>query len=136
MSAEPFLDTNIIVYTFDQQSGEKAERARALTRDSNWQISWQVLQEFSNVALHRFETPMKSEDLNEFSKLVLWPRCTVIPSAELFSQAVKIREQTQYRFYDSLIVASALLSGAEVLYSEDLQHDRKIGDLKIENPFL
>jgi predicted nucleic acid-binding protein len=41
-----------------------------------------------------------------------------------------------YRFYDSLIVASALNSGARILYSEDLQHGRRIGDLRIENPFL
>jgi len=32
--------------------------------------------------------------------------------------------------------AAALVVGAEALYSEDLQHGRKIGDVRIENPFL
>lgn len=41
----------------------------------------------------------------------------------------------QYRYYDSLIVASALVAGANILYSEDLQEDRIIGNLKIVNPF-
>ncbi|MDF2375607.1 MAG: PIN domain-containing protein [Verrucomicrobiales bacterium] len=136
MSAEPFLDTNVLVYIFDQQSTEKAERARQLTRNKNWQTSWQVLQEFSNVALHRFKTPMKEEDLDAYLKLVLWPRCSVFPNAELFSQALTIRARTQYRLYDSLIVASALVSGAEILYSEDLQHGRDLGGLTIQNPFL
>lgn len=43
--------------------------------------------------------------------------------------------QTQYRFYDSLIVAAALASGAAVLFTEDIQHGRALGSLRIENPF-
>jgi len=136
MTADPFLDTNILVYTFDRDAPDKAERARELTNGTDWQISWQVIQEFSNVAIHRFKTPLKSEDLEAFLKLVLWPRCSVMPGQAIFTQALRIQKETQYRFYDSLIVASALNSGAGILYSEDLQHGRRIGDLRIENPFL
>lgn len=48
----------------------------------------------------------------------------------------KVKAGTDYRFYDSLIVAGALAAGAERLYSEDMQNGRKIGDLVIANPFL
>jgi predicted nucleic acid-binding protein len=34
-----------------------------------------------------------------------------------------------------MILAAALRSGAEILYSEDLQHGRQIEHLKIINPF-
>ena len=34
------------------------------------------------------------------------------------------------------MVAAAFESGAPVLYSEDLQHDRRIGPLRVINPFL
>jgi predicted nucleic acid-binding protein len=49
---------------------------------------------------------------------------------------LRIHKETQYRFYDSRIVAAALESKAPILYSEDLQHDRRIGPLHIINPFL
>jgi predicted nucleic acid-binding protein len=34
-----------------------------------------------------------------------------------------------------LIVAAAEQGGCSVLYTEDLQHGRRIGNLKIEDPF-
>ncbi|MFT7513289.1 MAG: putative nucleic acid-binding protein, partial [Candidatus Omnitrophota bacterium] len=44
--------------------------------------------------------------------------------------------QTQYRYYDSLVVASAIHAGASRLYSENLQHGRTIAGLEIINPFV
>ena len=62
MSAEYFLDTNVLVYAFDQTAPEKQARARELLNvDRNWAISWQVVQEFSSVALHRFAKPVSPD---------------------------------------------------------------------------
>ena len=101
-----------------------------------WGVSWQVVQEFANLALHRFAVAMKPEDLADYLDLVLWPRCVVVPSLNLYRAAATLHGQTQYRFYDSLIVATALASGAAVLFTEDLQHGRVLGSLTIENPFI
>lgn len=138
MAAKVFLDTNVLVYAFDLGAVAKRERARALIRDPqlDWCVSWQVVQEFSNVALHRFKNPMGSEDLSDYLELVMMPQCEVMPTRELYLSAIRLQSQTQYRFYDSLIVASALAAGAQELYSEDLQSGRKIGDLQIVNPFM
>ena len=109
MSAEYFLDTNVLVYAFDQTSPEKQEKARALLDlNRNWAISWQVVQEFSSVALHRFKKPVTPEFLNNFVELVLWPKCLVMPSLPVYQSATNICEQTQYRYYDALILAAAL----------------------------
>jgi|SRR6056297_580062 len=135
MSADLFLDTNVIVYSFDQSEPGKQRIASEVIRRGDWQISWQVIQEFANVARHRFAKPLKTADLSDFIDLVLWPRCTVLPSDTLYKNALSLSDQTQYRFYDSLIVASALSSGATKLLSEDLQHGREFGDLRVENPF-
>jgi predicted nucleic acid-binding protein len=135
MSADKFLDTNVFVYAFDKTDAVKQERAFALIQQPAWTISWQVIQEFAHVALHRFKTPFKTRDLAEYVDLVLWPRCTVFPSADIYRHAFEIHEKAQYRFYDSVIVASALAAGATTLYSEDLQHGRSFGPLKILNPF-
>lgn len=136
MSAKCFLDTNVLVYSFDHGSPGKRARSREIIRNSgSWVISWQVLQEFCNVALHRFAKPMSTEDLGEYLRLILVPGCRIMPTAQLYEQAVRIQAQTHYRFYDSLIVASALAAGVETLFSEDLQSDRMIGNLRITNPF-
>ena len=58
MRGDSFLDTNILVYAFDPGSPQKREKARALIEGSGWCVSWQVVQEFSHVALHRFFTMM------------------------------------------------------------------------------
>jgi predicted nucleic acid-binding protein len=137
MSAEYFLDTNIVAYAFDQSAHEKRSRAISLMEDhAPWVISWQILQEFSNVALHRFRIPLTAQFLTDFNEHLLWPHCRIQPSAKLYSEALRIHQQSQYRFYDSLIVAAAIESGAGILYSEDLQHGRQIGSLRILNPFL
>lgn len=136
MSAEYFLDTNVLVYAFDPDHPDKQQRARELMLDDvPWAISWQVVQEFCSVALHRFERPLDQPYLSDLLELLLVPHCTVQPTPSIWEVAPQIKESTQYRFCDSLVVASALESGAPVLYSEDLQYGREIGPLRILNPF-
>lgn len=136
MSAEYFLDTNVLVYAFDQSAPEKQSRAKELLDvDRNWAISWQVVQEFSSVALLRFAKPVSPSFLKNFIELVLWPKCKVMPSQSIYQAAIEIHHQTQYRYYDALVLAAALESGAPTLYTEDLQDNRAFGSLSIRNPF-
>ena len=135
MNGDLFLDTNVLVCAFDPSVPAKQARAREVLSSERWLVSWQVVQEFSHVALHRFATPMAPADLQDFLRLVLWPRCRVLPSATLYEAAVQLHLQTQFRFYDCLVVASALASGAATLLSEDLQAGRRFGPLTITNPF-
>lgn len=136
MSAESFLDTNILVYAFEKEIPQKREIALSLMEPGKpWQISWQVIQEFSSVALHKFKVPLDADYLADFASEILRPHCTIFPSPQIYRTAIHLHRETQYRFYDCLILAAALESGAKILYSEDLQHGRSFGDLKIVNPF-
>lgn len=139
MSAEYFLDTNVLVYTFDDEAPEKRDLARELIaralREGSGVISWQVVQEFLNVALHKWEKPMSPGDASDFLSSTLEPLCTVFPSVTLWRSALWLRATSHYRFYDSMIVAAAQQSGAGILYSEDLQAGRQFGHLRIRNPF-
>ena len=139
MPAEFFLDTNVLVYTFDSSAPAKRSRARELVQDAletgDGVISWQVAQEFLNVALHRFERPLTPREAAEYVDEVLAPLCHVFPSPELLRDALAIHTETGFRFYDSLVVASAAASGARTLYTEDLQAGREIRGLRIANPF-
>ncbi len=137
MKPSCFLDTNVLVYAFEQDEPEKRARARELVSpDLPSVISWQVVQEFIHVARHKFRKPLDHDYLRDLVDLLLAPKCAVYPTSKLWVEALAIQAETQYRFYDSLIVAAAIESGAPVLYSEDLQHGRVIGNLRILNPFL
>jgi predicted nucleic acid-binding protein len=139
MSVEFFLDTNVIVYSFDATTPAKADKARMLIkkalREGVGTISWQVIQEFSNLALRKFAMPMTARECELYLKKTLFPLCSIWPSESLYSDAIHIVEETGYTYYDGLILAAALESGASKLLTEDLQDGRKVGALKIENPF-
>ena len=51
-------------------------------------------------------------------------------------EAIRVGERYRLSMWDSLIVAAALLSDCETLYSEDLQNGQVFDDrLKVVNPF-
>jgi Predicted nucleic-acid-binding protein, contains PIN domain len=139
MGAEYFLDTNILVYSFDASAPGKASKARSLIEDSlitgHGAISWQVVQEFCNLALRKFTSPMTVTECSLYASKVLFPLCRVWPSDSLLSCALDLVDESGYSFFDCLIVAAALESGAERLYTEDLQDGRRIRGLIVENPF-
>ena len=135
MSTEYFLDTNVLVYAFDQTQPKKRERARDLLDPKrDWAISWQVVQEFSSVALHRFAEPVNPNFLENFLELVRLPKCLVMPSQSLYTAAISLHRKTQYRFYDSSIATAAVESVASALWTGDLQAGRPSTRVQIENP--
>ena len=139
MPGRYFLDTNIIVYSFDSTAPRKQAIAKkliknALVLDIGF-ISYQVIQEFINVATRKFQEPLEPEDCKIYINRFLSPICEIIQSVDLYEDAIDIRSETGFSYYDALIVASALKGNATILYTEDLQHNRKIRGLKIINPF-
>ena len=134
MSEPFFLDTNILVYAALQPDA-RSEQARALLMRRGL-ISVQVLNEFVSVASRKLgrQWPAIREALT-FVK-VLCP--TVLPlTIDTHERALAISERTGYRFFDALIIASALEAGCDTLFSEDLQTGQHIeGQLTIRNPFL
>ncbi len=139
MSAKHFLDTNIFVYSFDQNQPEKRERALGLIAEAlqsgDGLISSQVIQEFLNVATRKFSRPMKPADCQVYLTRVLHPLCQVYPDLALYETSLDIHEETGYSFYDSLILAGALRGECSILYSEDLKAGQQVRGLKIINPF-
>jgi predicted nucleic acid-binding protein len=140
MSDRYFLDTNILVYSFDPVEPRKASLAedlvtRAVTSGLGT-ISYQVVQEFINVSLRQFGAAMTVTELELYFFKILLPMMRVPSSTELFLEALRLQTAGRIAWYDSLIVAAAMRSGCKILYSEDLQHGRRFGDLVIQNPFF
>ena len=139
MSGRFFLDTNIFIYSFDRSSPAKARLSTQLIRQAvatrKGIVSYQVVQEFFNVALRRFAQPMTVAEAEQFLAAVFRPLLAVQSSQALYSEALRLKEKHRLSWYDSLIVAAALEAHCGVLYSEDLQHAQRFGDLQVENPF-
>jgi len=133
-----FLDTNIIAYTFDKTAPEKQTVSQQLVEkalSNEGVISYQVIQEFINLALRKFSPPMTERQAKRYLQTVLLQICDYYPADIFFERSLDVRERWQFGWYDSLIIAAALELGCDVLYSEDLQHEQKIETLTIINPF-
>jgi predicted nucleic acid-binding protein len=139
MSGRFFLDTNIFVYSFDANAPKKAAQATKLIRKGietrGGIVSYQVVQEFFNVALRRFVKPMSSVDAEQYLSTTFRPLLAVHSSLALYGQALRIGTRFRLAWYDSLIVASAIEGQCNVLYSEDFQDGQKIESVSISNPF-
>jgi predicted nucleic acid-binding protein len=140
MSARFFLDTNIFVYTFDTKAPAKAKRAARLIRQAadtgEGVVSYQVVQEFFNVAFRRFSRPMNVAEAEQYLVTVFRPLLAVHSSPTLYVEALRVSGKYRLSWYDSLIVAAALQAQCGRLYSEDLQHGQELEGLRIENPFV
>ncbi len=139
MSDRFFLDTNIFVYSFDRSSPAKAQRAAQLIREAlttqKGVISYQVVQEFFNVALRRFSQPMNAADAGQYLTTVFRPLLTVHSSQALYAEALQIHSQSGLSWYDSLIVSAAIQARCDLLLTEDIQHGQRFGSLQVMNPF-
>jgi predicted nucleic acid-binding protein len=140
MSGRFFLDTNIFVYSFDANSPKKLAQSTKLIRRAietrGGIVSYQVVQEFFNVALRRFAKPMSRADAEQYLSTTFRPLLSVHSSPALYGEALRIASRFQLAWYDSLVVASAIEGKCELLYSEDLQDGQQIGSVTIRNPFV
>jgi predicted nucleic acid-binding protein len=133
-----FLDTNVLVYAYDVDAEAKHDIARDLLLGL-WEaeaavVSVQVLQEFYVTVTRKLPKPMSKRAAREILETYdAWP--VHRPTVEDAVFAAELEERHRLSFWDALVVVSAQRSGAETLLSEDLQHDRRIEGVRIENPF-
>jgi predicted nucleic acid-binding protein len=135
-----FLDTNILVYTFDRRDSSKRRKASGLLASAletqRGIISYQVVQEFLNIATRKFSDPMTAPEAQLYLARILMPLCEVFPDSALYSRALSMAGESGMGFFDALIITSATAGGCETIWTEDLQHGRKIGTVTIRNPFV
>ena len=133
-----FLDTNFLVYLFDEDSPTKKALAQELfeieASAGDVVLSTQVLQEFYVTVTRKLARPLKAETalqaLSQFAALSV----IEIDSAMILGAARRCLKDS-ISFWDALIVDAALKAGARRLWSEDLQDGRTIDVMRIENPF-
>lgn len=137
MSDRTFVDTNILIYAHDVDAKGKHEAAKqilhGLWSERAGVLSMQVLQEFYVNVTRKIPHPISKESARlVVSTYTTW--CVDTTPAEI-SSAFRIEDDSRIGFWDALIVASAIKSGANRLLSDDLNAGQVIDGVRIENPF-
>lgn len=139
MSVRAFVDTHVLVYAHDAAAGPKHARAAALVAGL-WQsgegvVSTQVLQEFFvNVTRKCANPPTVAEAKAWIADYMYWH--VIVNDADAILEAIDLQARHQLSFRDALVVQAAHTAGAELLYSEDLNHGQYYGTVRVQNPFL
>ena len=134
-----FLDTNILVYAYDISSGSKHDVARNIVADL-WNfrtgvLSIQVLQELFVTVTKKIPKPLDVKTTRDIVRdFLLWE--VVDNDGELMMAAMDVQMKYHYAFWDSLIIAAAIKSGASILITEDLNNGQIIEGVLIKNPFV
>lgn len=131
-AAEAFYDTNVVLYLLSSEAA-RADRAEELLA-AGGRVSIQVLNEFAAVASRKLG--MNWRDIGEILGEVR-AVCSVEPMGiETHERGLAIASRYRLHVYDAMIVASALLAGCTLLYSEDLQHGQIFErSLTVRDPF-
>ncbi|MGD0831496.1 MAG: PIN domain-containing protein [Terracidiphilus sp.] len=137
MNAKVFVDTNILVYAHDQNEGYKQAAAkrvlRELSQERSGALNMQVLQEFYNTATRKLAFPLPRDEARAIVEdFAFW--CVETTPAEI-KRAFQIEDEARNGFWDAMIFAAAIKSGASVVYSEDLNPGQRIAGIRVENPF-
>ncbi|EIJ44133.1 putative nucleic-acid-binding protein [Beggiatoa alba B18LD] len=130
-----FIDTNILIYALARESDAFHKKQIAIDLLSQSPIlSTQIINECSNVLRRKFNWTYY--EIRETFEFVLTIATVINVSIATIQQAWSIGEKYSYSYFDSLVLASALESDCNILYSEDMQNGQTIENcLKIVNPF-
>lgn len=139
MKDKIFVDTNIIIYAHDLDSGPKHDIAKTIIEDL-WEeksgiISTQVLQEFYVNITRKIPTPLPpAQARGVIENYLVWR--VELNGPETILLASEIEERYNLSFWDSMIVAAARNAEAEKILTEDLNPGQIVEGILIENPFL
>ena len=137
MNRLAFFDTNIFVYSDDKS--EPARQSRAIQLIASYQragllvISIQVLQEYFAAVTRKLHVDPEMAQ----RKVEVLARARIVRfTADDVIAAIELHRLHRISFWDAMIVHAARLAGADVLYSEGMQHGTVLAGVRIDNPFI
>lgn len=129
------FDSNVLIYTLSRGDPRHAAAASLLARATRGDCvqTLQSLAECFRVLTGklRFEPRRARREIDGFR--TAFPIC----SADMtdLDWAMKAVERHGLSFWDAMLWATAERAGCRVLFSEDLQDGRRLGDVLFVNPF-
>lgn len=136
MTAEVFLDTNVIVYAVDTAPASSAKRdvARGILQREHFALSAQVLQEFYVVVTRKLAMPLSVQSAGRWIDRLGRAPC-LATDVTLVKLAVARSQSFRVSYWDAAILSAAEMLGVERVLSEDLGHGQRYGAVLVENPF-
>lgn len=137
MSAElKFIDTNILVYLYDNDSPAKQSRSRELleTDTEHYVLSPQVLSEFYVTVTRKLARPLAADQALEAVNALCALRIRQLHGG-LVRAAIRRSLASRLSYWDALVVETAIEAGAAILLTEDLQHGQTFDELLVVNPY-
>ncbi len=137
-------DTNILVYRHDPHFPDKQQRAEQLLREElatqEARIAHQSIVEFIAAVTRLFVAAGVSlltlDDARREAEELLNQFSVLYPVEALVRLAIRGSAAYQLNWFDAHLWAFAEHHGVPILYSEDFQHGRTYGTVKVVNPFL
>ena len=137
------VDTNVLVYRFDPRFPAKQAAATDVLRrglaDDQVRIPHQAVVEFVAVVtrIRDDRGPLLSpEEARREAEEFLRQFVILYPTESLVRTAIRGWATYQFGWFDAHLWAYAEEYGLAELFSEDFQHDRLYGTVRIVNPFL
>lgn len=136
-SIRTFLDTNVLVYAFDNADTRKRDTARSIlagAEPGELVLSTQVLAEFYVVTTRKLPEPLPEQAAaRAVEQLAFLP---VVPAdATLVLAAVRRSLSDQLSLWDAMVIEAAIAGGCRRLLTEDLSHGAGYGPVEVTNPF-
>ena len=133
-----FVDTNVLVYAYDQSAGVKYDHARYLLdqlwSDMRGHLSIQVLQEFYVIVTQKVGKPLESETAADIVRdLSYWRNHA--PVADDILGAIDLQQRHGTSFWDAMILWSAQQLGCSTVWSEDMSEGQDYDGVRVFNPF-
>ncbi len=137
------VDTNVLVYRFDPRFPDRQLRATDVLRqgvhDDSIRVPHQAIVEFVAAVTRptRGGPPLLSvEEARREAEELLDQFTVLYPTAGLVRLAIRGAAAYQLSWFDAHLWAYAEFYGLSELWSEDFQHDRLYGTVRIVNPFV
>jgi predicted nucleic acid-binding protein len=141
-TALALADTNVLVYRFDRRYPAKQAKATELLRDGivsgALRIAHQAIVEFVAATTRRMRDGsqlLEEHDARREAEELLRQLEVLYPSEAVLRLALRGAAAYQLSWFDAHMWAYAEHHGIAVLLSEDYQHDRLYGSVRVVNPF-
>lgn len=133
MSVECFVDSNVWLYAFMDETEPKHQPANTLIKQAGVVLSTQVVNEVCSNLIRK--SGYNEQEIQQTIQNLRANHTILEVSLAIIQQASLLREGYRLSYWDSLIIATAQDAACSIVYSEDMQHGLKIGCLTILNPF-
>lgn len=144
MSDKAFVDTNILVYSYEKISSDQEKCKicldivlRCFRGEMQLSVSNQILAEFFHVSTRKSEHPLTGEEAKSLIGFLLLSTCWTKVNYDIHTlfNAVEIATRYSLKIWDALIAATMIENNIFTIYTENEKDFLKIPGITVINPF-